>query len=110
MRIEGPRPTSGFGVSSVFHPQSSLLSGRSSIFCPQSSFFLSGISSVLSPHSSILFTDHCRMALRRLDSESGPLFARAAIEYDTAVDLIAPAANTAVADALRHRAKGGKRG
>ena len=27
----------------------------------------------------------------RLDSESGPLFARAAIEYHTAADLLAPA-------------------
>jgi hypothetical protein len=42
--------------------------------------------------------EYCRMALRRLDSESGPLFARAAIEYRTAADLLAPAANMAVAD------------
>jgi DNA modification methylase len=28
--------------------------------------------------------EYCRMALRRLDSESGPLFAQAAIEHHTA--------------------------
>ena len=42
--------------------------------------------------------EHCRMALRRLDSESGPLFAQAAIEYHTAADLLAPAPVPAVAD------------
>jgi hypothetical protein len=39
------------------------------------------------------------MALRRLDNESGPLFARAAIEYRTAADLVAPMAIPAFADA-----------
>ena len=43
--------------------------------------------------------EYCRMALRSLDSESGPLFARAAIEYRTAADLLAPANIPAVADA-----------
>ena len=43
--------------------------------------------------------EYCRMALRRLDSESGPLFARASIEYRTAADLTAPARGPAVADA-----------
>jgi len=38
------------------------------------------------------------MALRRLDSESGPLFARASIEYRTAADLLAPSSVPAVAD------------
>ena len=103
MRIEGPRPTSGFGISSVFHPQSTLLSGRASVFSHQSSFFLFGISSILSPHSSILFSHYCRMALRRLDGESGPLFARASIEYRTAADLLAPANVPAVADAPTRR-------
>lgn len=41
--------------------------------------------------------EYCRMALRRLDSESGPLFARASIEYRVASDLLAPAAIPAVA-------------
>jgi hypothetical protein len=43
------------------------------------------------------------MALRRLDSESGPLFAQAAIEYHTAADLSAPTEATAVADSVRRR-------
>jgi site-specific DNA-methyltransferase (adenine-specific) len=43
--------------------------------------------------------EYCRMALRRLDSESGPLFAQAAVEYLAAADLIAPIQATAVADA-----------
>ena len=42
--------------------------------------------------------EYCRMALRRLDSESGPLFAGATIEYRAAVDLLAPATAIAVAD------------
>jgi hypothetical protein len=42
--------------------------------------------------------EYCRMALRRLDSESIPFFAQAAIEYRTATDLLAPAAIPAVAD------------
>ena len=46
--------------------------------------------------------EYCRMALRRLDSESGPLFARASIEYHTAADL-APATEAAVADKPRKR-------
>jgi hypothetical protein len=47
--------------------------------------------------------EYCRMALRRLDSESGPLFAQAAIEYRNATDLLAPAHVAAVADAPRRR-------
>jgi site-specific DNA-methyltransferase (adenine-specific) len=43
--------------------------------------------------------EYCRMALRHLDSESGPLFAQAAIEYRTTADLLAPALASAVADA-----------
>ena len=43
--------------------------------------------------------EYCRMALRRLDSESGPLFSQSAIEYRTAADLLAPAHVRAVADA-----------
>ena len=43
--------------------------------------------------------EYCRMAIRRLDSESGPLFARAAIEYRTAAELTAPVTAAAVADA-----------
>ena len=43
--------------------------------------------------------EYCRFALRRLDAESGPLFAQAAIEYRAAADLLAPSANAAVADA-----------
>ena len=43
--------------------------------------------------------EHCRMALRRLDSESGPLLAQASIEYRKAEDLLAPALASAVADA-----------
>jgi len=50
-----------------------------------------GRSSVLYPQSSILFSGYCRFALRRLDSESGPLFSQSAIEYRTAADLLAPA-------------------
>ncbi len=74
----------------------------SSILPPVSSL-LHHISSVFSPQSSILFSDYCRMALRRLDSESGPLFAQAAIEYRSASDLLAPANVPAVADAPRRR-------
>lgn len=48
-------------------------------------------------------SEYCRMALRRLDSESGPLFAQAAIEYRTAADLLAPATVPAVADAPARR-------
>ena len=47
--------------------------------------------------------EYCRMALRRLDSESGPLFSQSSIEYRTAADLLAPANVTAVADAPVHR-------
>jgi ribosomal protein L11 methylase PrmA len=47
--------------------------------------------------------EYCRMALRRLDSESGPLFARAAIDYRTAADLLAPARVPAVADTPQRR-------
>ncbi len=43
--------------------------------------------------------EYCRMALSRLDSESGPLFAQASIEYHTAADLLTPANVPAVADA-----------
>jgi len=43
--------------------------------------------------------EYCRMALRRLDSESGPLFAQASIEYRKSSDLLAPADTPAVADA-----------
>jgi hypothetical protein len=39
----------------------------------------------------------------RLDSESGPLFAQAAIEYRTAADLLAPTTVAAVADASPRR-------
>jgi modification methylase len=42
--------------------------------------------------------EYCRMALRRLDSESGPLFAQTAIEYHKAADLLAAATIPAVAD------------
>jgi len=57
--------------------------------------------------------EYCRMALRRLDSESGPLFAQAAIEYRTAADLLAPASVPAVADAPQRRPariRGARRG
>ncbi len=47
--------------------------------------------------------EYCRFALRRLDSESGPLFARAAIEYHAAADLLAPANVPAIADKPRKR-------
>ena len=77
MRIEEPGPGFGSGTSSIFHPPSSLLS----------------------PIGIDIDPEYCRMALRRLDSESGPLFARAAIEYHTAADLLAPANVPAVADA-----------
>ncbi len=42
--------------------------------------------------------EYCRMALRRLDSESSPLFAQAAIEYRITVDLLTPADVPAVVD------------
>ncbi len=42
--------------------------------------------------------EYCRMALRRLDSESGPLFAQAAIEYRTVADLLSPTTASVVAD------------
>lgn len=45
----------------------------------------------------------------RLDSESGPLFAQAAIEYHNAADLLAPAAASAVADAPACRTKPARR-
>ena len=47
--------------------------------------------------------EYCRMALRRLDSESGPLFAQASIEYRTAADLLSPATIPAVADAPQRK-------
>lgn len=47
--------------------------------------------------------EYCRMALRRPDSESGPLFAQASIEYHTAADLLVPADVPAVADAPMRR-------
>jgi hypothetical protein len=50
--------------------------------------------------------EYCRMALRRLDSESGPLFSRSAIEYRAATDLLAPAAVPAVADRPRRMPAG----
>jgi len=43
--------------------------------------------------------EYCRMALRRLDSESGPLFAQASIEYHTAADITNVTQAAAVADA-----------
>jgi len=43
--------------------------------------------------------EYCRFALRRLDSESGPLFAHASIEYRKAADLMARTQAVAVADA-----------
>ena len=46
--------------------------------------------------------EYCRMALRRLDSESGPLFAQASIVYHTVADL-SPANEAAVADKPRKR-------
>jgi len=86
MRIEELTLSHGLRRSSVFIPQSSILSGMSSILHPQSSI----LSSV---------PEYCRMALRRLDSESGPLFAQASIEYRKADYLTAPATAVAVADA-----------
>jgi site-specific DNA-methyltransferase (adenine-specific) len=53
--------------------------------------------------------EYCRMALRRLDAESGPLFARAAIEYHTAADLLTPANVPAVADSATRHAKSRRR-
>ena len=50
--------------------------------------------------------EYCRMALRRLDSESGPLFAQASIEYRTAADLLSPAPVPAVTDARRKSTRG----
>jgi len=50
--------------------------------------------------------EYCRMALHRLDAESGPLFAPAGIEYRKASDLLAPAPVPAVADAPRRYARG----
>jgi DNA modification methylase len=46
-----------------------------------------------------------RMALRRLDDESGPLFAQTAIEYHTASELTASVTTAAVADAPAGRPK-----
>ncbi len=92
MRIEEPGPWFGSGTSSIFRPPSSLL-------------FPIGID---------IDPEYCRTALRRLDSESGPLFARAAIEYRTAADLLAPETIPAVADARSrkvlhyHRGRGSK--
>ena len=55
--------------------------------------------------------EYCRMALHRLDSESGPLFAQASIEYHTAAELMAVTQATAAADAPRRRqARSRKRG
>ncbi len=54
--------------------------------------------------------EYCRMALRRLDSESGPLFARAAIEHHTAADMLSSAPIPAVADASGHGPARGRRG
>jgi hypothetical protein len=109
MRIEETGFRCGFGLflnlpSSVLSPLPSDL--------PHTPSLLSGRSSVFSPHSSILFSDYCRMALRRLDAESGPLFAQASIEYRTASDFLAPSNITAVADArptgLRRRSRAGR--
>ena len=52
----------------------------------------------LGPSSFLSLPSSCPIACR-LDSESGPLFAQAAIEYRTAADLLAPATIPAVADA-----------
>ncbi len=99
-------PQSSFlsGMSSVLAPHSSVLPHTSSIFIPPSSI-LSGKSSILRPHSSFLSAidpEYCRFALHRLDAESGPLFGHAGIEYRKAGDFMASAAVTAVAEGTRN--------
>ncbi len=46
--------------------------------------------------------EYCRFALRRLDSESGPLFTEAGIEYHTASDLLVTTSASAVAEGTRN--------
>jgi hypothetical protein len=48
--------------------------------------------------------EYCRMALLRLDAESGPLFGHAGIEYRKAADLMTSATAIAVADAPSSKA------
>jgi len=107
MRIVESGPNSGFGVSSVFNPQSSpVFCPNSSVFLPQSSHLSLRSSIIFLPPSSLfglrssfLSLPSSRPTACRLDSESGPLFARASIEYHTAADFLAPATVPAVADA-----------
>ena len=84
-----PKSPLSFPHSSILRPHSSLVSPQSSILRPQSSV----------PSSIDIDPEYCCMALRLLDSEPGPLFAQASIEYRTAADLFSPATAIAVADA-----------
>jgi tRNA G10 N-methylase Trm11 len=54
--------------------------------------------------------EYCRMALRRLDTESGPLFSTAGIEYHTAEELMKIPTTTAVADAPRKKFRNRRHG
>jgi hypothetical protein len=99
VRIEERGSGWWLGPSSFLDPPPSLLSRRSSFLRPPSS--------VLSPID--IDPEYCRMALRRLDSEAGPLFARAAIKFRTATDFLTPATAVALADAPRRQKQAGRR-